>query len=246
MVECRTTVLRRRYDETMKVAAATTKSSLALLRSTLLKASIASGMRPLLLVLLLCVLPGTARTDAPRRDAAQLNPNEINWCVSAASRALLRCIALTTVCREARRPKGVQRLSVGVPLMQQALRLDEDTARCVRTSAAPERGAAEFLLAERYALHGLQADAAYEVRVSYPGTVPADVRVRFAKQRRKTSDRRASAARAGASRCAQADVPCGTVVSCSTWRSSSSEQTQRVRWWPALCTQPPGKRQLYW
>ena len=35
-----------------------------------------------------------------------------------------------------------------------------------------------------YALAGLQADTPYEVLVSYPGTIPVDVRVRFSRKQR--------------------------------------------------------------
>jgi len=81
--------------------------------------------------LLLCALAwlGCAGCEAPQRSATQLAPNEINWHAACGMPARRRAEAQR---REARRPRGdAQQLRVGHSLTQQALRLDEDAARCV-------------------------------------------------------------------------------------------------------------------
>lgn len=78
---------------------------------------------------------------------------------------------------------GVRQLRAGQSLLQQALVLDQDVARRVVLLCCATLAIADSAVGTSYALSGLQAHTSYEVRVSYPGTIPADVRVRFAEKR---------------------------------------------------------------
>lgn len=100
--------------------------------------------------------------------------------MSALCELLRRCAHACLRRRESRRPRAAKLLSVGQPITQQALKLGEDTLRCVprRAQLRQPRQRTEHAR-RRCSLAGLLPSTGYEVRVSHAGTVPAAVHLAF-------------------------------------------------------------------
>ena len=114
--------------------------------------------------------------------------------------------------RESRRPRAAKLLSVGQPLTQQALKLGEDTLRCVsRHPQLCNLASALSTPRRRCSLTGLLPSTGYEVRVSYAGTVPAAVHLAFSTAGSSAPRYVPGAPKRGAH-----------VLSCPAWASASA------------------------